>query len=90
MLKGIIANSGYAIGKILKIDQQSIDTSKVTIKSIENEIVYLHEAIDKTIDQLENLKRINAKNLTQRPLQSLMHILQLLKIQRLSLKLKIK
>ncbi|BCR35607.1 phosphoenolpyruvate--protein phosphotransferase [Mariniplasma anaerobium] len=61
MLKGIIANSGYAIGKILKIDQQTIDTSKVTIKNIENEISYLHEAIEKTVVQLEHLKKINAK-----------------------------
>lgn len=61
MLKGIIANQGYAIGKILKIDQQTIDTSKVTINSIENEISYLHEAIEKTVAQLENLKKINLK-----------------------------
>lgn len=61
MLKGIIANQGYAIGKILKIDQQTIDTSKVTIKSIENEISYLHEAIEKTVAQLKDLKKLNAK-----------------------------
>lgn len=59
MLKGIIANKGYAIGKILKIDDQKIDTSKVTIKNTETEISYLHEAIDKTVAQLENLKTIN-------------------------------
>jgi phosphotransferase system enzyme I (PtsI) len=59
MLKGIIANQGYAIGRILRIDQQSIDTSKVTVKSIENEISYFHEAIDKTVLQLEYLKQIN-------------------------------
>lgn len=61
MLKGIVANQGYAIGKILKIDQQTIDTSKVSIKSIENEISYFHEAIEKTVAQLEHLKKINAK-----------------------------
>jgi phosphotransferase system enzyme I (PtsI) len=61
MLKGIIANQGYAIGKILKIDMQSIDTSKITVKSIEYEISYLHEAIEKTVAQLENLKKINEK-----------------------------
>lgn len=59
MLKGIIANKGYAIGKILKIDEQKIDTSKVTIKNTEIEISYLFEAIDKTVAQLEHLKTIN-------------------------------
>ncbi len=59
MLKGIIANKGYAIGNILKIDDQKIDISRVTIKNIESEISYLYEAIDKTVAQLNHLKMIN-------------------------------
>ena len=59
MLKGVVASPGYAIGKILKIDQQSIDTSKSLIKNIDLEISYLHDAIDKTVSQINDLKNLN-------------------------------
>ncbi len=36
MLKGVPASLGYAIAPILKIDRQTIDTTKFTVKSIKN------------------------------------------------------
>jgi phosphotransferase system enzyme I (PtsI) len=59
MLKGVPASMGYAIAPILKIDRQTIDTTKFTVKNIKTEIAYLHEAIDKTVSQLEALKLKN-------------------------------
>lgn len=59
MLKGISASQGYAIGHILKLDQQTVDTTKIIVKNIENEIQYLHEAIDKTVGQLKQLKNLS-------------------------------
>ena len=59
MLKGVPASLGYAIAPILKIDRQTIDTTKFTVKNIKTEIAYLHEAIDKTVSQLESLKLKN-------------------------------
>lgn len=63
MLKGVSASFGYAIGTILKIDQQTIETTKLMIKNIDNEISYYHDAIDKTVKQLENLKTLSSKKL---------------------------
>ena len=56
MLKGISASPGYAIGHIVKLDQQNIDISKMTVRDVPQEIKYLHEAISKTTDQLKELK----------------------------------
>ncbi len=61
MLKGVSASQGYAIGRILKLDQQTVDTTKLIVKSVENEITYLHEAIEKTVGQLEHLKKLSLK-----------------------------
>ena len=32
MLKGISASQGFAIGHILKLDQQTVDTTKIIVK----------------------------------------------------------
>lgn len=61
MLKGVPASLGYAIAPILKIDRQTIDTTKFTVKNIKTEVSYLHEAIEKTVAQLEALKLKNAQ-----------------------------
>lgn len=59
MLKGVSASQGYAIGHILKLDQQTVDTTKIIVKSVTNEIQYLHEAMDKTVEQLIQLKKLS-------------------------------
>lgn len=68
MLKGITASPGYAIGKILKIDPQFVDTSKIIIKNIKHEIAYFHEAIEKTILQLNELKNLNGNKFNEETL----------------------
>ncbi len=59
MLKGIPASQGYAIGHILKLDQQTVDITKISIKNIDHEIMYFHEAIEKTVEQLQQLKTLS-------------------------------
>lgn len=68
MLKGINASPGYAIGKILKIDPQFVDTSKIVIKNIKHEIAYFHEAIEKTVFQLNELKNLNGNKFNEETL----------------------
>src|SRR5690554_3340951 len=59
MLKGIPASQGFAIGHILKLDQQTVDITKTSIKNIDHEIMYFHEAIEKTVEQLQQLKTLS-------------------------------
>lgn len=56
MLKGTIANKGYAIGSILKIDADDMDTAKIEISNVNQEISCLHQAIEQTVLQLKHLK----------------------------------
>lgn len=61
MLKGIPVSDGYAVSKIYKYENESIDLSKKIIKSIPDEILFYEKAISKTIYQLETLKENTKK-----------------------------
>lgn len=59
MLKGVTASQGYAIGTVLKLDQQVIDSSRKKVYSIANEIKALHRAIKKTVQQIKKLQTLS-------------------------------
>lgn len=61
MFKGIAVSEGYAVGKVLKIQETKIDKNKKSITDVDNEIKIFDSAILKTIDQLEKL-RIESKS----------------------------
>lgn len=56
MLKGIPISEGYAISKVYKYSQSSIDISKRYIKDPKMELLAFEHAINITVDQLEKLK----------------------------------
>ncbi len=58
MLKGIPVSEGYAIGQILILDDEIIDTRKIPFTTIDQEILIFHEAISLTKTQLMQLKDI--------------------------------
>lgn len=58
MLKGIPVSEGYAIGNILILDDDIIDTRKIPFTTIEHEIDIFHDAIALTKSQLLQLKDI--------------------------------
>lgn len=61
MIKGTPVSEGYAIGKVLKLEDYLIDTSKKTITDIDLEIQKFDEAIEKTKEQLSNLYSLAEK-----------------------------
>jgi phosphoenolpyruvate-protein phosphotransferase (PTS system enzyme I) len=61
MYKGIAVSEGYAIGKVLKLQETKIDKTKHIITDIDSEIKTFEIAILKTISQLEKLE-IESKN----------------------------
>jgi len=56
MIKGIPVSEGYAFAKVLRIIDDSIDTSKKIVSDPLQEINHFYEAIDKTVLQLNALK----------------------------------
>jgi len=56
MIKGIPVSEGYAFAKVLKIVDDTIDTSKKTVSDPMQEINHFYEAINKTVYQLNALK----------------------------------
>ena len=56
MIKGIPVSEGYAFAKVLRIIDDSIDTSKKIVSDPIQEINHFYEAIDKTVLQLNALK----------------------------------
>ena len=63
MIKGIPVSEGYAFAKVLKIVDDQIDKSKKIVKDPNQEITHLHEAIEKTVFQLNELKNETEKKL---------------------------
>jgi phosphoenolpyruvate-protein phosphotransferase (PTS system enzyme I) len=61
MIKGIPVSEGYAIGKVLKLEDFSMDSSKKIIKDIDQEIKKFDEAIEKTKEQLSSLYTLAEK-----------------------------
>ena len=55
LLKGIPVSPGYAIGKVIFLEDTVIDYSKKIIDHPEDEIKRYHQAIEKTKDQIEAL-----------------------------------
>lgn len=55
MIKGIPVSEGYAIGKAYHYHDQQLDTSKRHIDQPSLEIVFFHDAIEKTVKQLDEL-----------------------------------
>jgi phosphoenolpyruvate-protein phosphotransferase (PTS system enzyme I) len=56
MIKGIPVSEGYAFAKVLRIIDDTIDTTKKIVSDPNQEINHFHEAIDKTVFQLNALK----------------------------------
>ncbi|MDI6452260.1 phosphoenolpyruvate--protein phosphotransferase [Peloplasma aerotolerans] len=56
MLKGIPVSEGYAVARVLKIEEVQIDYRKVTVDNPLEEISIFRQAIDQTVTQLEQLK----------------------------------
>jgi len=56
MIKGIPVSEGYAFAKVLRIIDDSIDTTKKIVSDPMQEINHFYEAIDKTVLQLNALK----------------------------------
>jgi phosphoenolpyruvate-protein phosphotransferase (PTS system enzyme I) len=56
MIKGIPVSEGYAFAKVLRIIDDSIDTTKKIVSDPIQEINHFYEAIDKTVLQLNALK----------------------------------
>ncbi|MDX9691314.1 MAG: phosphoenolpyruvate--protein phosphotransferase [Acholeplasmataceae bacterium] len=55
MYKGIPVSEGFAIGSVYQWHETKLDTSKKKINNLDKEIAFLHETIQKTIDQLKVL-----------------------------------
>lgn len=58
MMKGIAASKGYAIGKAFIKKDIEIKINKLKISDVESEIEKLDDSLNKTRDQLENLRKI--------------------------------
>ncbi|BAK81749.1 phosphoenolpyruvate--protein phosphotransferase [Candidatus Arthromitus sp. SFB-rat-Yit] len=58
MMKGIAASKGYAIGKAFIKKDIEIKINKLKISDVESEIKKLNDSLNKTRDQLENLRKI--------------------------------
>lgn len=58
MMKGIAASKGYAIGKAFIKNDIKIEINKSKINDVEAEIKKLNDSLDKTKEQLENLRKM--------------------------------
>ena len=67
MLNGIAASSGIAIAKVYKLVQPVLDIKKIDSNS-EQEIIKLKEGINKTINDIEQIKLRASKNLNEEEL----------------------
>ncbi len=57
MIKGIPVSKGYAIARVFKLSKPTIDTEKRIIMDVELEIRRYHDAITKTKNEIESLKK---------------------------------
>lgn len=61
--KGIGASQGIAIAKVFELKQHDIKIKKTKINDNKAEIKKLEDAIKKTVQQIEKIKKVAAKNL---------------------------
>lgn len=55
MLKGIPVSDGYAIAKCYHWIDQQVDTSKIVVQHPEKEILFFHDILNQTVQQLDTL-----------------------------------
>lgn len=65
MNKGIAASSGIAIAKAYKLDMPDLTVTKETISDIEKEIARYSTAVSEVAKDLESIKAVAAKNLSE-------------------------
>ncbi len=67
-MKGIAASQGIAIAKVYKLEQPTIEIDNVVL-SVEEELTKLHKALEKTINDIEMIKKVAAKSLKKEELE---------------------
>lgn len=67
-MKGIAASQGIAIAKVYKLEQPTIEIDNVVL-SVEEELTRLHKALEKTINDIEMIKKVAAKSLKKEELE---------------------
>ena len=65
MNKGIAASSGIAIAKAYKLDMPDLTVTKETISDIEKEIARYSTAVSEVAKDLESIRAVAAKNLSE-------------------------